>query len=173
MRKALSILACVLLAGAACATTYTLTTPGNTAWSTTANWTPNGNPGAASGDSAYLTNSTLVGTNILSITPVNALTAVALSNSTGHLVLDVTNCTLNTTALNLYNNGIIEIDNGGVLTNTTPTIYGANNIIYLNTGGQWNGSATLPVSTTSTNDVLCRGTWGNGNLLSIVNSVRQ
>ena len=161
--KRLIAIVCLLAGLSQAATSYTLTNGGATAWENVLNWTPNGNPGAASGDSAIMTNAAMIGTNTISVTPANVLSAVSLSNSTGFLVLDITNCLLMTSTLNLYNNSHIQIDNGGVLSNAAPGILGSNVTVTINSGGFWGVPTTGPTLATpnSSLTVLGSGVWSN------------
>ena len=91
-------------------------------WTNSANWSPaTSSPGAASGDSAFLTNQiSLAYTNRLDSTPANSLTALAISNAAGEAWLVVTNgasspTTLNTAVLTLGSGGRLAIANGGVV----------------------------------------------------------
>jgi len=113
-------------------------------WTNSFNWSPtNSTPGAASGDTANLTQSFAgVYTNILNATLGNSLTALTLSNASGQACLIVTNNTLGVATLNLCNGGLLELDNGAVLNDTSALNWtGTNGVIVLNAGGTLNTPA--------------------------------
>ena len=127
------------------ATDYTWT---NTATGASGFWT-NGNlwatpanyPGSnAASDNAYLTNNTGADgsfTNILNRTLNFVVGTLAISNSTGgQSWLIVTNAALTNTTFTLGNGGALQIDSGGLLTNTTTFNWlGTNGVIRLNNNG--------------------------------------
>lgn len=131
------LLGVVLAASVASATNYTWTstTVGN--WSASGNWNPGGVPGAAAGDSAFLTNAVAgVYTNILDFSPANTISTLQISNRTGEAWLIVTNGSLTHTTFAILNGGRLRIDNGGVVTVLTNFTWGGTNgVIYLNNGG--------------------------------------
>ena len=131
-------------ASTAHATDYTWT---NTATGASGYWT-NGNlatpanyPGSnAASDNAYLTNNTGADgsfTNILNRTLNFVVGTLAISNSTGgQSWLIVTNAALTNTTFTLGNGGALQIDSGGLLTNTTTFNWlGTNGVIRLNNNG--------------------------------------
>ena len=82
----------VLVSTAEAATNYTWTGTTNTAWATTTNWSPNGNPGSATGDIVNIpavTNQPLV-----TVAPANALVSLTF---TGTATLTITGVTLTVT----------------------------------------------------------------------------
>lgn len=128
--------------------TYTNTVGGASGlWSTTANWNPNGTPGGAAGDTVFLTNSAATAyTNTLNATPANSLSALTISNASGQARLIVTNAILAVTNLTLGNGGVLQIDNGGVVTNPSAVLWnGANGVITINSNGNF---STTPTSWT-------------------------
>ena len=176
-------------ASTAHATDYTWT---NTATGASGYWT-NGNlatpanyPGSnAASDNAYLTNNTGAGgsfTNILN-RPLNFVVGtLAISNSTGgQSWLIVTNAALTNTTFTLGNGGGLEIDSGGLLTNTTTFNWlGTNGGIVLNNNGTLitagsmifgKSAASLTGQVASASSAGQGGTWQvNGQLAVGTNS---
>ena len=182
----LMALAGLAVAPVAQATNYAWTNTGVNAsdyWTTSANWTPGGIPGSATGDAAYLTNA--VGntyTSILNTTPANLLTALMLSNRLGTASLVVTQgiaaTTCTVTTLTIANGGNLEIDAGCVVSNTTPIVWsGTNGVVRLNGGTLITLSpATLDFGVSGTTALVTSasaagqgGVWryGNTNYLSV------
>lgn len=68
------------------ATTYTWTGTTSSAWETTTNWSPNGNPGSATGDIVIIP--ALANQPILTITPANALASLTISSAPTTLTIN-------------------------------------------------------------------------------------
>lgn len=121
--------------------TWTNTADGTTGyWTNSVNWGTNNYPGATANDKAYLTNATGAGTSyrcILDSSLANPLNTLSNYNSGGgQSWLIVTNATLVCTNLSVGNGSRLQIDNGGVVTNTTALTWrGTDGTIYLNSGG--------------------------------------
>jgi len=68
--------------GSVSGTTYNWTGTTSTAWETTTNWTPNGNPGSAAGDIVQIGVTSFTGSQpTLSVTPANALASITLGTA--------------------------------------------------------------------------------------------
>ena len=134
--------------------TWTNTADGTSGyWTNGLLWNPGGPgsyPGSNTTDNAYLTNNTAAGavyTNILNFSLPTALNTLAISNSTGGTAwLIVTNATLINTTNTIGNGGVLQIDNGGLVSNTTAFNWrGTNGVIYLNSGGQLKTAANVTI----------------------------
>ena len=97
------------------ATAYTWTGTTNSSWATTTNWSPNGNPGSASGDAVSIGVTAFSGSQpTLSVTPANALVSLTFGNATAG--------SLTITGVNLTVNGLVTLicgaTNGSTITGT-------------------------------------------------------
>jgi hypothetical protein len=99
-------------------TTYTWTGTTSTAWATTTNWSPAGNPGSAAGDVVQIGVGSFAGSQpTLSVAPANALASITLGTAT--------NATLTISVA--YTTGLLTIDAGSTVTESgaiTPTFTG-------------------------------------------------
>ena len=74
--------------GTLCQTTYTWTGNTSTAWATTTNWSPNGNPGSGTGDIVIITTAT--NQPVLTIAPANSLGSLTFAPATSATILSLT-----------------------------------------------------------------------------------
>ncbi|MCX6258739.1 MAG: hypothetical protein NTW49_12705, partial [Bacteroidia bacterium] len=129
----------------AAGTTYNWTGATSTAWATTTNWSPNGNPGSAAGDVVRIGVVSFTGSQpTLSVTPANALGSITLGT--------VTNATLTISAN--YSTGLLTIGAGSTVTES-----GAITVTF--TGGITNNgtyTASTGTHTFSTNNQTLTGT---------------
>ena len=130
----------------------------------------NSYPGRSAVDDAYITNSaTGASTNIYDQTTTTPLSSVSVWNRLGEAWLVITNSTMTTAAVLIDNGGRLQINNGGILTETAGlTWLGTNGVIYLNTGGQWstvvaavigNGSSNVTATVSTMSGAGLGGTW--------------
>ncbi len=96
-------------------TTYTWTGTTNTAWATTTNWSPNGNPGAASGDIVIIP--TVTNQPLLTVTPANALASITFTGVSATLTITGVTLTVSgaVTLNNANNNRACNIAGTGTL----------------------------------------------------------
>ena len=117
-----------------------------TAWATTTNWNPNGNPGSATGDVIQIGVVAFTGSQpTLSVAPANTLVSITLGSTT--------NATLTISAA--YSTGALTINAGSTLTES-----GAITVTF--TGGITNNgtfTASTGVHTFSTNSQSLSGTF--------------
>jgi len=173
--------------------TWTNTANGTSGFWTNGNlWaTPANYPGSNAIDNAYLTNDTTAGatyTNILNFNLPKSLGTLAISNGAGgNAWLIVTNNAAGTgvgltnATFILGNGGGLEIDSGGLFTNTTTFNWsGTNGVINLNNNGTLITAAAVTIGSsassitglvTSTSSAGQGGTWKlNGQSLAIGNA---
>ncbi len=131
------------------ATTYNWTGATNTVWATTTNWSPNGNPGSASGDIVIIA----PGTNqpTLSVTPAYSLASVTFSG----------NATLTITGVTLAVTGAVTI-NSSTTANIACTITGTGT---LSCGSFVVGTTVIPTGTRTT------GFASTINALTVTNNI--
>ncbi len=117
--------------------TYTWTGTTSSAWATTTNWSPTGNPGSAAGDVVYIP--TVTNQPLLTIAPANSLASLTFTGTAA--TLTITGITLNVT-------GAVTLNNAAAA-NTAATIAGtgALNCASVNVG---NNTAPTSGSTTRT-----------------------
>ena len=117
------------------ATTYTWTGATSSAWATTTNWSPNGNPGATAGAVVEIGVTSFSGYQpTLSVTPANTLTSITLGTAT--------NATLTISAN--YTTNSLTIGTGSTVTET-----GAITAIFPGAGLTNNGTYTASTGTHS------------------------
>jgi hypothetical protein len=117
------------------AVSYVWTGTTSTAWATTTNWSPNGNPGSGVGDIVSLPATT--NQPILTVTPANALASVTFTGLTGTLTVNGATLTVS---------GAVTL-NSNAGTNVTHTITGTGT---LNCGSISVGSIVTPTADRTT-----------------------
>ena len=127
------------------AVTYTWTGATSTAWATTTNWSPNGNPGSAAGDIVLIGVTAFSGSQpTLSVAPANALASITLGTATASTL----------TISIAYTTGLLTIGAGSTVTET-------GTITATFTGGVTNSgtyTASTGVHTFATNAQALTGT---------------
>ncbi|MCG3147213.1 MAG: hypothetical protein PCFJNLEI_00651 [Verrucomicrobiae bacterium] len=164
---------CLLLAAAvpkmhaATATWTNYVTTLSDYWTNSVNWNAATYPGGLANDeSAYLTNPVGVAyTNILDFNFNRRIATLAISNTLGEAWLIVTNATLTNTTFALNSGGRLQVDSGGIFSNTGTafTWLGTNGAIYLNDGGKLFTAAAVTIGTGSSMTGLVTSTSGAGN----------
>jgi hypothetical protein len=169
-------------------TTYTWNGVTSTAWATTTNWTPNGNPGSAVGDIVII--AAAVNQPVLSVAPTNALATLTVNNgcslSIGTITLSIGNWTndgaitattgrMNATTGTCINNGTMTMGTGriiittGTFTNNGTVTMGTGRIT-VSAGGSVTNSSTGTITVTGgANITIGSGNFTNNNTSASVN----
>ena len=151
--KAIGLMAILLLSvSLAKATSYTWTGATSTAWATTTNWSPNGNPGSATGDIVSIGVIPFTSGNqpVLSVTPTNALASITLGSATTSTLTISAN----------YLVGSLNIGSGSTVSESTGvTVTFTGDIVNNGTYTASNGAHTF-----ATNAISLYGTWSIPNM---------
>jgi len=159
---------------------YTWTNPVSGVWSNTANWSPNGNPGSASGDKAWMTNSFTTYTNTMDVSPANTLTSQTIFNSQpGAQAVLIASALVNATSTTIGTGGVVVIKVSGEALGDTYYLNGGT--LLFSFGGY---SAPVPRITLNANSTIgvfdgqqvnaggeAQGyLYGNGHTLTVSNN---
>ena len=145
------------------ATTYTWTGGTSIAWATTTNWSPNGNPGSATGDAVIFAAAGSFQPT-LTVAPTNTLTSITFNN---------TGITLTITTVTLTVSGAVTL-NSSATANLTNTITGTGTLscgsFQLGTTVVPTGARTTGVTLTLTNLISTNQFTINSSFSSFANN---
>jgi len=165
--------------------TWTNTAPGTVAnWTTSANWSGATYPGSGSGENASLTATTVsVYKAVLNSSLPNPLSTLAISNNAvgGTAWVIVTNAALSDATLTVGTGGGLEIDSGGLVSNTfAATLTGVGGQVLVANGGTFSSIGISNIANNTSVQVFTGGVWnlqngilhvGNGGVTARTNSI--
>ena len=145
------------------AVTYTWTGATSTAWATTTNWSPNGNPGSAAGDIVNIGATSFSGSQpTLSVAPVNALASITLGTATASTLTISANYLIGSLSIGLGStvseSGAITVTFTGGITNNGTYTASTGTHTFATNAQALSGIITIPSITVTTITLTNSGT---------------